>query len=106
MIARYEPPTRRRRPRRPGLAARVEELLGQRNLPQRSKTHLAAVREQPCVVCAERGQMQTSITEAGHMGPHGISQKACDLQAIPVCAEHHRIGPQSAHTLGRRFQCG
>lgn len=104
MILRYEPPNRRRRPRRPGLAARVEELLGLRKLPQRSRSHLASLRHQECVVCAREGLPQTSPTEAAHMGPHGISQKACDLQAIPLCAEHHRIGPQSAHSLGRNFK--
>lgn len=43
-------------------------------------------------------------TEAAHMGPHGISQKAGDDTAIPLCGiAHHREGRESAHKLGRRF---
>ena len=33
---------------------------------------------------------QTTPTQACHMGPHGISQKASDYTAIPMCAEHHQ----------------
>lgn len=29
------------------------------------------------------------LRQACHMGPHGISQKASDYTAIPMCASHH-----------------
>jgi len=28
--------------------------------------------------------------------------KASDLDATPLCAEHHRLGPDSYHRLGER----
>lgn len=93
-----------KRKRRYGLSAQILELLGERALPKRDRKRLADLRKQPCEVCAKLDLEQCTRTEAAHMGPHGISQKACDLKARPICAEHHRIGPKSAHVLGRRFE--
>ena len=49
-----------------------------------------------CSVRATRGG------EAAHTGPHGLGQKSSDLSAIPLCARHHRTGPDSYHKLGPR----
>jgi hypothetical protein len=40
--------------------------------------------------------------EASRTGPHGIGQKSPDTSAIPICAKHHRTGPDSYHRLGPR----
>jgi len=43
-------------------------------------------------------------TEAAHIGPHGMSQKADDTEAAPLCSrEHHQEGPESLHVLGKKF---
>lgn len=42
-------------------------------------------------------------TEAAHVGARGLSQKCSDRETIPLCALHHREGPESHHKLGKRF---
>jgi len=72
---------------------------------------LAWIRSLPCVCCFPdlwRYQMnnviQTSSTEAAHVGERGISQKCPDEETIPLCGfEHHREGKFSAHKLGKLF---
>ena len=79
--------------------------------------YLAWLHELPCVVCI--GGMdrlmtwlrplqsapirQSSRTEAAHCGDRGMSQKAPDRTAIPLCCEHHREGRCSVHKMGKRF---
>jgi len=47
---------------------------------------------------------QTSPTECAHVGSRGLSQKCPDCESLPLCAiEHHRVGPESHHRLGKRF---
>lgn len=47
---------------------------------------------------------QRSPTEAAHCGPRALSRKASDDTCLPLCAiEHHRVGPESHHKLGKRF---
>jgi len=48
-----------------------------------------------CVPNCRRGYI-----EAAHTGPHGIGQKSSDRSCIPLCAWHHRTGPNSLHQLG------
>ena len=63
--------------------------------PVRNSEYLRWIRTLPCAVCrATRG------VEAAHTGPHGLGQKSSDLSAIPLCARHHRTGPDSYHKLG------
>lgn len=42
-------------------------------------------------------------TEAAHVGQRGLSQKCSDRETIPLCAFHHRTGPESHHRLGKLF---
>ncbi len=46
---------------------------------------------------------QSSPTEAAHVGDRGLSQKASDRTAIPLCRECHREGPRAIHLLGKWF---
>jgi len=65
--------------------------------PARNPEYLKWIRTLPCAVCrTQRG------VEAAHTGPHGLGQKSSDLSAIPLCAQHHRTGPNSYHKLGPR----
>lgn len=56
--------------------------------PHRSRAHLAFVRGQRCVFCAE------AATEAHHAfrkaGGGGMGIKGCDLLTVPLCGRHHR----------------
>ena len=63
--------------------------------PQR----LARVRALPCSVCGTRLEV-----EAHHIRDRqvGAGQRAGDDETIPLCASHHRTGPDAFHRLGRR----
>lgn len=112
-------PERGRKPRRKPSALRPG--------PVRDEPYKAWVRLRPCLLCCLNHDFQIckdfmrdaaflqhydgtrwaceqgSLTESAHMGPHGISQKAGDDTCVPLCAEHHREGKDSAHKLGKKF---
>ena len=75
----------------------------------RDPEYLAYIRSLPCCVCVKldaicvRGCSQTSLTESAHVGPRGLSQKCPDKEALPLCAEHHREGQFSQHSMGKMF---
>ena len=75
------PPLRRRRPRRG---------------PARDWKYRAWIRSFPCVACGALPRV-----EAAHTGDHGISQKASDYSAIPLCRHCHTTGPYAYHVIGR-----
>ena len=81
--------------------------------PFASPVYLQWIRKQPCVVCAKLFLMGVRLTfdgrtawggvEAAHVGERGLGQKCSDLEAIPLCDWHHRIGPEAVHVLQVRF---
>jgi len=67
--------------------------------PVRDSKYLAMIRKCCCIVCGSYRGVQ-----AAHFGPHGMAQKASDLDTLPLCWKHHQHGPHSYHVLGaRRF---
>lgn len=67
----------------------------------RDPAYLAWIRKQPC---AAKGATRCSgPIAAHHAGSHGISQKAGDRTAIPLCAGHHQFGYQALHVMGKAF---
>ncbi len=79
----------------------------------RDPAYLEWIRTLPCVCCIfpwkmyESGvaysNVQKSASEAAHTGERGLSQKAPDREAIPLCKWHHTEGPESHHRLGKAF---
>jgi Protein of unknown function (DUF968) len=67
--------------------------------PIRSEDYKRWIRSWPCLVCATRRQV-----EAAHTGPHGIGQKASDLQTVPLCKEHHAELHQGVQEFQERHQ--
>jgi hypothetical protein len=73
------------------------------------RAYLAWIRTLQCVCCEREfigywfGMQRSQRTEAAHVGQRGISQKSSDREAIPLCAQHHRLGKDSHHVLGKRF---
>jgi hypothetical protein len=65
--------------------------------PGRDPKYLEWIRQQPCMIC------KTRPVEAAHVGQRGLGQKCADVEAVPLCAEHHRTGDESHHVLGRNF---
>lgn len=91
-----------------------------RKAPRRTKDpaihdpkYLEWIRTLPCVACIGAMRLmryidneyrpqavQTSPTEAAHVGDHPAYRRAPDRTAIPLCGiEHHREGPASHHKL-------
>lgn len=64
--------------------------------PWRSPAYLAWIRSLPCCVCGAPPQ-----SEASHHGPRGVSQKATDLRAVPLCGDDHRHWHQHGTLPGR-----
>ena len=56
------------------------------------KAHMAKVARLPCVICGARP------VEVHHVicGRYG-QRRASDFDTIPLCVEHHRIGPDAIH---------
>ena len=63
--------------------------------PERNRAYRRFIRTFPCVACGSWRWI-----EAAHFGPHGLSQKASDLDTLPLCRRDHRIGLASYHALG------
>lgn len=67
--------------------------------PVRDPKYLGFIRKLCCVICGSY-----RAVEAAHFGGHGLGQRASDLDALPLCRNHHRTGAASYHELGgRRF---
>ena len=66
--------------------------------PRKDAAYLRWLRTLPCLVCGI-----TVRIEAAHVGERGLGQKCPDRQAVPLCELHHRLGPHSHHTIGRKF---
>lgn len=64
--------------------------------PSRSPAYLAFVRTQMCCSCNASGPC-----EAHHFGPRGMSQKADDFHAVPLCTSCHRLFHDKGEILGR-----
>lgn len=67
----------------------------------------------PCRVCilpwlgentgVAYSNIQSTPTEAAHVGDRGLSQKCSDREAIPLCTDHHTERRDSVHKLGKKF---
>ena len=70
--------------------------------PERDTDYLAWIRTLGCVICA-RVNGEPNVIEAAHtnaLGSRGMGQKSSDFSAVPLCAAHHRVNPDSYHRLG------
>ena len=77
--------------------ARVRpQSLTQLPRPGVNPAYRAWVRKQPCLICGINWGI-----EFAHTGSRGLSQKANDLDGIPLCRSDHRWAKTSYHTLGR-----
>jgi hypothetical protein len=67
--------------------------------PIRDPKYLAMVRKLCCIVCGS-----WRLVESAHFGAHGLSQRASDMDVLPLCRVCHRTGTKSYHNVGaRRF---
>jgi cytochrome c553 len=61
----------------------------------RSPKYLKFVRSMACIVCGSWKNV-----EAAHTGPHALSDKAPDRDALPLCARCHRTDTYSLSNQG------
>jgi len=79
---------------------------GQREPRRRDPAYLAWVRRQPCVICGTRRKVEAAHVRAGYpdagWAPTGMMQKPDDARCVPLCADHHREGPDAQHRMSER----
>jgi hypothetical protein len=69
----------------------------QKDVPVRDPKYLKFIRLLPCIACGKRKWGM----QAMHIGPHGLGQKASDLDTLPGCPACHR----ELHQIGSvKFQ--
>ena len=68
-----------------------------REKPVRDPKYRAFLKRQPCEMCGFRRKVEVAHT--GRKGK-GLGLKACDLDAIPLCAACHRSNQESYHAIG------
>lgn len=89
-------------------------IARKRTKPRRSSrvhdpAYLDWIRGKDCVCCLMYRYNRVAVvpaltvSEAAHVGERGLGQKSSDRESLPLCVEHHRAGPKSHHTLGKRF---
>jgi hypothetical protein len=66
----------------------------------RDKAYLEWLHTLPCIAGPSSCR---GLIEAAHVGVRGLSQKAPDREALPVCSRHHRESICSLHFMGKKF---
>lgn len=64
----------------------------------RSQAHCNFLRSHACCNCGSETAREVAHVRIGSGA--GIGQKPDDFHAVVLCAECHRTGPQSQHTMG------
>ena len=67
--------------------------------------HLAYIRQLPCLICgrppSEAAHVRFADVAYGKR-PTGAGEKPDDGWTVPLCADHHRLLPESQHAHGER----
>ena len=80
--------------------------LRQRQPRIKNDRHLNLIRRLPCIIC-----FRAAPSEAAHVRygdptqgkpSTGVAEKPSDRWTVPLCAEHHRTGPDAQHGSGER----
>lgn len=87
--------------KRTPLAKRGRNQIRRAGGAEQNPEYLDYIRQWPCALDAT-GECVGHV-EAAHVGDRGLGQKSKDEETIPLCAGHHRTGPESHHVLGKRF---
>jgi|TARA_R100000482_G_C5125363_1_gene148393 hypothetical protein len=65
--------------------------------------HLSKVAELGCIVCRKMGYPDTPAEIHHIKNGSGIGKKSSHLEAIPLCAYHHRISNEAFHHSPKKF---
>ena len=75
--------------------------MNQRRPRIRSESHLALIRQLPCLLCLndiETEACHVRMSRPGSPNP-GVAQKPHDTLTLPLCGRHHRL----QHSMGERL---
>lgn len=67
---------------------------------ERDRAHLAFIASLPCVICGKRPVevAHVRMADIDRGKPHtGMQEKPSDKWTVPLCAMHHREGPDAQH---------
>ena len=81
----------------------ITMLLKTRSRSRREQTkfpkYLEWIREQPCLICGKPAEAaHLRLSSAAHEKANGRNDKWVN----PLCPWHHRLGPESQHSMGER----
>jgi hypothetical protein len=77
------------------IADRIERMSG--------SVYMGHVARLGCLLCRMNGIADTP-SEVHHARKHGGKRSNCDKDTIPLCLQHHRIGPGAVHNIRRRVE--
>jgi len=60
---------------------------------KRAKAYIEQVKQLPCVICGRSGPSDAHHIICERYG----SAKTSDFDVIPLCKEHHQVGPDAIH---------
>ena len=63
--------------------------------------YLRAVTQLPCVVCLSQGHTEPHHLKLG-VEERGMSRRADDDKILPLCDQHHRLGPEAVENAGSK----
>ena len=66
------------------------------------KNHLGRVAALGCALCRRNGWGETPAEIHHPRTGTGAGRKASHYDAIPLCPEHHRLGNDALHVMGRK----
>jgi hypothetical protein len=80
--------------------------LRQRQPRITNERHLALIRTLPCLICFRAAPSEAAHIRYGDPArgklKAGVGEKPDDKWTLPLCAEHHRTGPDAQHAMGER----
>ncbi len=77
----------------------------QKRQPRRKEgSHLEFIRSLPCLICGTDWDIHAAHLRAGSLEngkrETGAGEKPNDSWTLPLCAEHHVLGPEAQHNSG------
>lgn len=71
---------------------------------KKNKAHLKLVVQIGCIACRKLGYPDTPAEIHHIRSGQGMSQRANDVDTLPLCPFHHRQGPDAIHVSPASFQ--
>ena len=75
------------------------ERLYQPSKPVRDPLYKRSIKSLPCCACGKSWNV-----DPAHTGPHGLGQKASDLDCIPLCRKCHKLFDADPYGFAERMR--